>query len=87
MNLLFGAIEDQSLCFFCRNPDLPLYAQNPPRQTLDPLQAPADRPLVHPVQAGQKILGNVAAVNNQQGQQMLFMPAPASAGAAKPPFF
>ena len=68
---LLCAIKQQGLRFLRLDTDRALDPQQALGQRLDPFERAADRGLVHPVKAAQKILRHVAAVENQQNQQMV----------------
>jgi hypothetical protein len=75
LNRLLGAVDDQRLGFFGAHQDAPAHPQDLGRDPLDPALAPADGALVHAIEAAQDILGQVAAVEDQQDQEMILQPA------------
>lgn len=68
---LLGAVKQQALRLMSGDTDRALDPQQALGQRFDPLECTADRSLVHPVKATQKILRDVAAVEDQQNQQMI----------------
>ena len=75
LDRLLGAVDDQRLGLLGAHQDAPPHPQDLGGDPLDPVLAPADGALVHAIEATQEGLGEVAAVEDQQHQQMILQPA------------